>query len=521
MSVTTFTLKVELRFNTEKDEERKDYWKKIYDWRSICVMGANAVSSHLYYALNKSTFIYLRKKEEAIQQGKDIKDKDVQKSLYNEVSAEMAEDLVINDNTGKPISSTNTTYQLLSHLYKGKIPTAILTCLNSVVVGTFNKQKLDYFLNKRAVSNYKDTMPIPVPSANIRNLRKESIFTFKTINDNSQNQKTETREYPSFAFTLFDIPFICRFGRDKSMAYPTFEKAVSAHLLPEWITSNEKYLSDLIIGTPNTDFTIEYEGGAYQFKLITTHTPSKKKGDPGTTTFHYLVNVKSQSNGMEYSFMMLPVKKNKIAAWAIESDYHLCDSSISIERKLHTGNDGKERFKTKIYLNAVIQKPVERKELDEKNIAVCTLSPSAPITVTFEGREHFIGDYSRLKWQRIAFQGLYKRKQGLRVGGGGHGTGRKLKPLEYYRSKERRFFQNRAHELARNLVDFCLLNKIKHIHLTGVQQTLDAADYETRKSLIRNWGWNGFYTKANYKANAWGMVVKMDKEAEDNSEEYE
>ena len=165
------TRKIELKFNTDSKEKRAEYYTTLFRWRNICVRGANQVCSHLYFMLMQQNFVYLKEKAKMQFAGYDIgggvgEDFDLsmddKKALMKVVNEAGKESL----NT----SHQNSFYRLLSHLYKGTVPTGILSSLNSVLYKNFNSERGDYLTGKRSLRVYKESLPIPFQSGNIRQL---------------------------------------------------------------------------------------------------------------------------------------------------------------------------------------------------------------------------------------------------------------------------------------------------------------------------------------------------------------
>lgn len=175
----TTTYRIELRFNTDNKEEIKEHYSTLNRWRKIVVKAANTIATHHYAQENISQMFYLT---EGVR--------------HKLVSAEKDELGILST------SKQNSTYQVLSKLFKGEIPTAILTALNSAIVSVYNKEKSAYFKGERSLRTYKQNLPIPIRAQNIINLRTEA---------QTYGEKT----YQVEAFTLYNIPFKLWFGRDR------------------------------------------------------------------------------------------------------------------------------------------------------------------------------------------------------------------------------------------------------------------------------------------------------------------
>lgn len=170
----TITRKIELQLDNYEGEEFKNAYKTLFKYRDICFKAANLIASHHFNQEQIRDLFYLT-------DGTKVK------------LANIGKDEAGILNTSK----MNTTYQLLSSKFKGEIPTAILTCLNSQIVSSFNKEKKDYFNGTRSLRSYKSDIPIPIPAAALCKIQKS---------DKSNN----------YTFTLFGLNFRTNFGKDLS-----------------------------------------------------------------------------------------------------------------------------------------------------------------------------------------------------------------------------------------------------------------------------------------------------------------
>jgi len=166
------TRKIEVYVNEPEKEEKKVYYDRLFKWLRICRVCANQISSHLYYLDNAKDFFYLT--EEVKKKLTDIK-KDPDGMLLT--------------------SYQNSGYQLLSSLFKGEIPSSILSCLNQAVSKTYKEERADVIKGDRSVRSYRNNIPIPFGSRDIRNLKKID---------------------KDYIFEWFNTPIKTKFGRDRS-----------------------------------------------------------------------------------------------------------------------------------------------------------------------------------------------------------------------------------------------------------------------------------------------------------------
>lgn len=179
------TRKIQILISEDNPEERNMYYEKIRVNRDIAVSAANFVSSHLYMQAQVIPYI-----------------KDNDKLEY--IGAK-----------GNSIKKSSTTYSELSYLFKGKINTAILACINQQVRKGFSEDcKKGLLHGNISLRNYKSTMPIPYATASFTHMRFE-----KTEHDG--------KTYDNCYFTLDGIPFRMNFGRDRSNNESIVKKVIN------------------------------------------------------------------------------------------------------------------------------------------------------------------------------------------------------------------------------------------------------------------------------------------------------
>ncbi len=179
----TITRKIQIYPNYANKEAFNDAYKTLWRWQNIVYKSANMVSTHLFIQEQAKEIFY----------------------FTDETKVKLA-NITKDDNGILSTSKTNTTYQVLSKMFKGDIPTAILTALNSQITSTFSKEKSHYFKGERSIRNYRKTIPIPFPSASIRNC-----------------VKGEKKDY---TFSLFNLEFKTFFGKDLSGNEMIFDRAM-------------------------------------------------------------------------------------------------------------------------------------------------------------------------------------------------------------------------------------------------------------------------------------------------------
>ena len=143
------TRKIQLLFNTDNKDQVKEYYKTLFEWQNVVFRAANLISTHHFAQENIRDLHY----------------------FTDEVKVKLAN--ISKDADGiLTTSKQNTTYQLLSKKYKGEIPMAIITALNSQVVAVFNKEKSKYWKGEVSLRSYKRNMPIPIVATSLTNITK-------------------------------------------------------------------------------------------------------------------------------------------------------------------------------------------------------------------------------------------------------------------------------------------------------------------------------------------------------------
>lgn len=182
----TITRKIEIYVNEPDKKKKTEYNKQLFNWLSICRKAANIISSHRFAQDSIKDFLYLTD--------------NVKYKLANQLKDESG---IFNT------SSDNTCYRVLSNKYKGEIPMATMSFLNNIISKTYKEEKKEYYRGDRSLRSYKNNIPIPIAKSQFINW---------------QENKEKGGNY---SFTVFGIPFITRFGRDRSGNKIILERALN------------------------------------------------------------------------------------------------------------------------------------------------------------------------------------------------------------------------------------------------------------------------------------------------------
>jgi transposase len=169
----------------------------------------------------------------------------------------------------------------------------------------------------------------------------------------------------------------------------------------------------------------------------------------------------------------------------------LCSCSLKID-------------KGKIFLLAAFEMERDQHSLDDTIIAEASLSIEHPIAVKVGKETTQIGNKEEFLHRRLAIQAARHRLQrGSTYNRAGKGRKRKLKSLDDYSEKEKRYVDNRLHLYSRRLIDFCIKNQAGTLLLVNQEQKEEVAKEE--EFLLRNWSYYGLKEKIAYKANKAGI----------------
>lgn len=169
----------------------------------------------------------------------------------------------------------------------------------------------------------------------------------------------------------------------------------------------------------------------------------------------------------------------------------LCSCSLKID-------------KGKLFLLATFEMERDEHQLDEAIFAEASLSIEHPISVKV-GKETFqIGNKEEFLHRRLAIQAARHRLQrGSTFNRGGKGRTRKMKALDNYSEKEKRYVDNRLHLYSKRLIEHCIKNQAGTLLLVNQEQKEEIAKEE--EFLLRNWSYYGLKEKIAYKANKAGI----------------
>jgi transposase len=175
----TITRKIEVYIDCTDKEKKKELYERLYFWRSTVVKCCNLVASHKFTLDNLKDYLYITE---------DLKLKLADSSKDEEGMLNC--------------SSQNIGYKVLSAKFKGDMPAAIFSAVNTIVHKYYTKEKTEYYAGKRSLRNYRKSTPVPLPKTVFYEFKPDperSNFTFQLLNSE-----------------VYSIPFVTRLGRDRS-----------------------------------------------------------------------------------------------------------------------------------------------------------------------------------------------------------------------------------------------------------------------------------------------------------------
>ncbi len=187
-STLILTRKIQLIVDLPTQEERQEVLETLYKWRNRCYRAANLIVSHLYIQAMVKEFLYLSE------------------GIVHKLVDEKKDEAGILQR-----SRINTTYRVISDRFKGEIPMNILSCLNSRLQSTFNKDYQEYWRGEASLKNFKRDMAFP--------------FGLEGISKLSYHP-----EKKSFCFRLFQLPFKTYLGKDFTGNKKLLEQVVSGEV---------------------------------------------------------------------------------------------------------------------------------------------------------------------------------------------------------------------------------------------------------------------------------------------------
>lgn len=181
------TRKIQILLDESDPEKRRVYQNRLHQWHDLIFKASNIAISHQFMQDNIKDLLYL--KEEA-----KVKLLDGKQNAAGILTT----------------SRRNTTYQLLSKYFKGKVHSNIITNLNTSIVKAFFTDRQAYAKGEHSLRNYQKNMPIP--------------FSGKLL---KWIGLVEDRD---FKFVLFKLPFRTFLGRDSGRKKKLIQQIIAGDI---------------------------------------------------------------------------------------------------------------------------------------------------------------------------------------------------------------------------------------------------------------------------------------------------
>lgn len=184
---------------------------------------------------------------------------------------------------------------------------------------------------------------------------------------------------------------------------------------------------------------------------------------------------------------------------------------------LHRVLKGETRLRTseiklqdgKIFWLAVFDVQQEQHFLKPNVIAEASLSLECLIKAKIGSKRINIGTKEEFLYRRLAIQAARKRAlDASKYTKGGHGKSRKLKAVDNFRDKEKKYVTQRLHVYSKMLIDFCVKHHAGTLILIDQEAKIEAA--KQQNFVLRNWNYYELMTKIEYKAKKAGIELIVD-----------
>jgi len=168
------TRKIQIFIDCDDKEKRSEYYAKLFEWQDMVFRGANLVMTHQFIQEQMKDLIY----------------------LTDDVKVKLADGKKDPEGILKT-SRMNTTYQVLSRYFKGKLNSDIMSSLNKMLIGNFNAERKEYWKGEKSLRNYKKGMPIPFSGNRVKlsNDEKGREFKFTLFFGPSENENRRRAVY--------------------------------------------------------------------------------------------------------------------------------------------------------------------------------------------------------------------------------------------------------------------------------------------------------------------------------------
>lgn len=212
----------------------------------------------------------------------------------------------------------------------------------------------------------------------------------------------------------------------------------------------------------------------------------------------YNINLFGLKFGLNFG---LDKSNNKQIIKHIISDtvnYKLCDSAIQYKDK-------------KIFLLLSFKKPVDNSiNLNENNILGVDLGLNTPVYLAINNDDYYkkpIGNIHHFDSHKTQYKKRYRSlMSNLTLSKGGRGRNKKLLAINKLKEKEKNWTQTEQHKITNEILNEALKNNCKYINIENLENFKEDLT-NSKKYIIRLWGYYGIQQKIEYKAKKYDIIV--------------
>ncbi len=262
-------------------------------------------------------------------------------------------------------------------------------------------------------------------------------------------------------------------------------------------------------------FKTETHKSALEWQIMPLFTKWKKEKDKSGIPFFKEVSLpvlkKSKIKYENDNYILIPTSLNKIEFKIIDvkkdkyildilnnvisGTYILCDSQIKRDKNRHWN----------FYLSYKMHKKINTEKFISDLVCGVDVGWSVPACVGLNiGKERaYLGDSKHL--QRFKTQIKSRRRilqKNRNLLSTGHGKQKSMKALNRLSEKESNFVHTFNHTISKQIIDFCIKNKVGCIHMEHL-----SADVKKNKFLTAYWSYYQLQQMIEYKANKEGIKV--------------
>jgi len=217
----------------------------------------------------------------------------------------------------------------------------------------------------------------------------------------------------------------------------------------------------------------------------------------------------------------------------MDKDYKFCDSQLQLKRVM---DKKANRKKWRLFFLATFQFDKLPTELDIDKEANCFLDPEYPIKIeTKKNKFYCIGTRDEYLYRRIAIRARLSSLQRdlAYTNGGGSGRAKKMQAINRFKEVEKNYINTKMHGYSRQLIDYCIKNKVGKIVLKDYDRkreqgkeedalpsiTANGISPKNNEPCLRSWSFGNLAGKIAYKAAIHGIEIIVPKDEKEKEKE--